>query len=248
MEDEGMRDLEANQVWKDYFHQILWPVLSILAWLVSSFAKPHEMYVPPGFQSASYPALESTVDMVILDIVVFAAIIPVSVFLSRRWKNSRIISAAWAISWNTFTICTVGTITNLLKFYVGRPRPNVYSVCGPNATLSMCQNIPEYQRYDLFASWPSGHSSIATTAAVFLTNFVRSAVRKFSMTSLMFSLTVLLLAFWVAATRIRDYKHHPSDVVSGIAIGFITASVIWKHCKPYIFQNAAIRRLSVHTM
>ena len=62
------------------------------------------------------------------------------------------INVIWAISWNTFTICTVGTITNMLKFYVGRPRPNMYSVCGNNATLSSCQGVPKDQRDDVFAS------------------------------------------------------------------------------------------------
>ena len=34
---------------------------------------------------------------------------------------------------------------------------------------------------------------------------------------------VLILAFWIALTRVKDYYHHPLDVITGALVGIIGA-------------------------
>lgn len=36
----------------------------------------------------------------------------------------------------------------------------------------------------------------------------------------------LLLAGWVALTRIRDYWHHPTDVMAGTALGLVVSYAV----------------------
>ena len=38
----------------------------------------------------------------------------------------------------------------------------------------------------------------------------------------------IALAFYIALTRISDYKHHPTDVITGILLGTIVAVAITK--------------------
>ena len=212
---------------------------SILTWLFTSFIKPAEFVIPPNFVLSSYPKLPSTVPMVPLDIVAFGLIFLVVFFLlSFPAQQQKPFHAFAAVALNCFVVCTVGTFTNLLKFSVGRPRPNMYAICGPNATLSTCTHVPRLQRYDTFASWPSGHASVAMSATSFLISFLHHAAKP-SVPILTLVLLTLLAACLVGGTRIRDYKHHPDDVVSGFLLGLVVEKAMWPFCKSLIFARQA---------
>lgn len=212
-------------------------LVSAILWGLTSLIKPSEFYIPPDFVLSSYPNLSSTVPMVPLDIAAFGMIIIVVVALKALPELQRQPFAAFStVMLNAFVVCTVGTITNLLKFFVGRPRPNMYAICGQNASLSTCESVPRFRRYDTFASWPSGHASISMSATCYLVSFMKRAVRP-SVSVLIFVLLVFFAAFWVGGTRIKDYKHHPDDVVCGFLLGFVGEWVMWPFCKALVFTQ-----------
>jgi len=84
-------------------------------------------------------------------------------------------------------------------------------------------------------SWPSGHASTAGYAFVFLALYVSSVPVFYPRSGL--KLLLMLFSFFLAMltslSRITDYKHHPTDVLSGLAIGTMVAIGIVYH--PLVF-------------
>ena len=48
---------------------------------------------------------------------------------------------------------------------------------------------------------------------------------------------VLILAFWIALTRVKDYYHHPLDVAAGAFMGAFLASITFYQSKLYSCQQ-----------
>ncbi|GJD07397.1 Lipid phosphate phosphatase 1 [Galdieria sulphuraria] len=105
------------------------------------------------------------------------------------------------------TLCTV-TITEILKLVAGRPRPYFLSVCEPiNGSTINCQGNAA-QIEEARKSFPSGHTSLAFAAAVYLTLY-------------------FIKIFWLSegfyrVSRTMDYHHHFSDIVAGAWLGTVT--------------------------
>ena len=97
-----------------------------------------------------------------------------------------------------------GLATDLVKWIVGRSRPGRFDIDG---VLS----FTPFASDSIFFSFPSGHATSVTAAALAAILFMR----RFRW------LGVALLAFAavVAVSRIAVRAHFPSDVIGGIAIG-----------------------------
>lgn len=154
-----------------------------------------------------------------------------SLFLKPHFKSFEIFSALWSL----LIAVHLGTFTaNVFKSLVGRPRPDMYSYCGFNATYQTCK----YKKKDKeFISWPSNHAASAMSCSVFLALFSQKV---FHMKFLFFSLisySFIFLGIWIGATRIKDNKHHPDDVTAGFLIGAITALFIWIKAQKTIFPK-----------
>jgi phosphatidate phosphatase len=46
---------------------------------------------------------------------------------------------------------------------------------------------------------------------------------------------LITFATWIGATRIRDSKHHPDDVVAGFFVGIIVTVLVWYQGSGRIF-------------
>ncbi|EME26591.1 phosphatidate phosphatase [Galdieria sulphuraria] len=122
------------------------------------------------------------------------------------------------------TLCTV-TITEILKLVAGRPRPYFLSVCEPiNGSTINCQGNAA-QIEEARKSFPSGHTSLAFAAAVYLTLYF---IKIFWLSEgfyrnwhLWLLLVPLLLASFVGVSRTMDYHHHFSDIVAGAWLGTV---------------------------
>jgi diacylglycerol diphosphate phosphatase / phosphatidate phosphatase len=131
--------------------------------------------------------------------------------------------------------------TQLLKVFVQRRRPNFYALCGWDSTSKTCTAPIENLR-EANSSFPSGHSSLSACAmtagmwqflglivAVSSSKFIivgngkkKRQVRSLELTqcSAFFAIVVPLgWAIFVAATRLVDHWHHPSDVLAGLVLG-----------------------------
>jgi len=145
-------------------------------------------------------------------------------------------------------LCSGTALTNLIvdfvKNRVGRLRPDFLSRCTWDAILKECTG--KHNRIlDGRRSFPSGHSASAFMGLGFVflilagqTESLRlnapSRTRSFLSSKLLWlsiSLLPLLLATWIAITRLEDYRHHKEDVLVGSALGFSIAflsySIYW---------------------
>ncbi|CAK9043259.1 unnamed protein product [Durusdinium trenchii] len=123
-----------------------------------------------------------------------------------------------------------------VKLYVGYFRPYFYEECGLDRSTGECLTPTEDGR----KSFPSGHASTSFCAMLFTSLYLLGKVARLpskTMTSflgplgctnvlLLLALSPVMVAFWVAASRVRENDHHPADVVTGACIGSAWA-VLW---------------------
>lgn len=99
------------------------------------------------------------------------------------------------------SVALSGIVVNLIKPLVGRSRPSLYPQLGTFHVDPLTFHIR-------FASFPSGHASVAGAAAMAIALlFPRLRV------------PVLILALWLATTRVFVGSHFMSDVFAGLMIG-----------------------------
>lgn len=130
-------------------------------------------------------------------------------------------------------------VTNILKLIIGRPRPYFASVCVEYVSGSdtQCTGDP-HSVSEARKSFPSGHSSLAFSAAVFLACYLAT---KFGMGKATSSartwkictvLTPPFAAALVAASRTVDNHHHYADVLAGSVLGAAIALTVFQGRSP----------------
>jgi len=141
--------------------------------------------------------------------------------------------------------------TVMIKLWVQRRRPNFYELCGFDLTSKHCTSTLKRIREANF-SFPSGHSSLIACGMTFLVWYLHGAsgvkistTHRTTLSSRIFSLIItsfpLGWALLVAASRLVDHWHHPSDVIAGLGLGFVTSTIAFHHWYPPIWSlNAGI--------
>lgn len=138
-------------------------------------------------------------------------------------------------------------VTEVGKLAAGRLRPHFFAVCQPqledgstcadaknhgiyieNYTCRGGENVTEHVLHELGHSFPSGHASIffysMLYAAIYLQATLSTRASKLLKHLLQFIFVVF--AWFVALTRIADYWHHWSDVLSGALLGTFIAVIV----------------------
>lgn len=144
------------------------------------------------------------------------------------------------------SLFVTGFITNFLKVFIGRPRPDFIARCAPNpdtpkdglVTSAVCTETDAHKLEDGFKSFPSGHSSIAFSAFYFLSLWMAGQLSVFSQQSKMSSkanslkafvcILPILLASYVSISRTEDYRHRFSDILAGAIIGIIMSWICYR--------------------
>lgn len=154
-------------------------------------------------------------------------------------------------------LATCTFLTGVGKMACGRHRPHFMQRCQPDIECSLSTNAHRYiedfkctnellKSRDfayITTSWPSGHASIIFYSMLYLIyymhtvipaiNKLRPAHRFHSKLSPLFmnSIYVLMvcLAVYVSLTRVSDYHHHPTDVLSGTILGSVLAYAFASH-------------------
>lgn len=196
---------------------------------------------------------------------------------TRPW--SRMNSAALGL---LLALALTGTVTNLVKTWVGRPRPDLLDRCKPDLDALTSGGSAAHDRSGLvservctvphdtslledgFRSFPSGHAGTAFAGLVYLALSVRAAlksmvgrvVNSYAYTqppsdmdtseelttrtppphepwmpitfSVLVPLVPVLAAAYIAASRVMDYRHHPTDVLAGATLGSLMALVVYR--------------------
>ncbi|KAK4015742.1 hypothetical protein OUZ56_030716 [Daphnia magna] len=132
-------------------------------------------------------------------------------------------------------------VTDFGKYTIGRLRPHFIAVCQPENLAELCSSnaphtyITNYKctgsDEDLVResrlSFPSGHASFSAYTMLFLALYLQRRMN-WSGSKLLrptIQISALLLSWYTGLTRVSDYKHHWSDVLSGFLIGSIAASL-----------------------
>ena len=153
-------------------------------------------------------------------------------------------------------------LTDIVKVAVGRLRPHFFSVCQPDFAALNCtdqfghqlyitdydclgrDDISEYDRvlHDSHLSFPSGHSSASTYSFVFLLLYLASVRTFYHRSGLKLFLMLLSLSLGVltSLSRISDNRHHPTDVLGGMAIGAAVAVVIVFYFLSFLGHHKAV--------
>lgn len=134
------------------------------------------------------------------------------------------------------------TLTNLAKLYAGYLRPIFYDICEPDEDFLECTGENDQGR----KSFPSGHASLSFCGLLLFCLFLEHA---FGMTAhkkrvaasdaeappavklvrvwSVLCYAPILVAFFIAVSRVHDNHHHPADVVGGALLGATVANLIF---------------------
>ena len=201
----------------------------------------------------SAPLYDSTVSF--MGLVLITIVGPIILFIIgetiKCWniglKQSMSKFAYLALAY-TQCISLAGTITNIIKLVVRRPRPNFFMLCDymdirTNVSFYLANTIPgAFGRYsNCFAessdiiqaalSFPSGHSSFSFCSMLFIALYIRRWLQleegRYLTIFSAIAASPLILSTWVAITRVRNRWHNYDDISVGAVIGILCALITW---------------------
>ena len=140
------------------------------------------------------------------------------------------------------SVISTGAATNLLKIGVGRPRPNFAARCWPDSPPRFDdRGVPICAAnaagpLEARKSWPSGHASVSSSGLCYLTFWAAGKLRVFSPelaghpSRLVVASLPMCAAIFVGVSRVSDFYHHATDVLSGFALGTFLAYCHFRQC------------------
>lgn len=139
-----------------------------------------------------------------------------------------------------------GVITDILKNWIGRPRPDFLARCGPTPTtpsntyvgVEVC-TAPLGQMYllDGGKSTPSGHASLSFAGLFYLYLWIVGQFklrRESYLWQHLFAFIPIILASYIGLSRTQDYRHHFLDIILGSGVGISVAVVVYFRYFPYL--------------
>ncbi|KAI5094933.1 phospholipid phosphatase 1-like, partial [Silurus meridionalis] len=129
------------------------------------------------------------------------------------------------------------SLTDIAKYTIGRLRPHFLTICKPNWSLVDCKlgyienfsctgdkTLVNEGRLSFF----SGHSSFSMYCMLFLALYLQGRMKAECARMLRPTIQFFLISasVYVGLSRVSDYKHHWSDVLTGFIQGSIVAIFI----------------------
>ncbi|KAK6312091.1 phospholipid phosphatase 3-like [Coregonus clupeaformis] len=135
-----------------------------------------------------------------------------------------------------FGCCVGQSLTNMAKLSVGRLRPNFLSVCNvtyaslncvPGSYMAQvtCRQPKDKMVEEARKSFFSGHSSFAMYTMLYLAFYLQARLswRGARLLRPLLQFLLVMIAVYTGLSRISDYRHHPTDVITGFIQGGLTA-------------------------
>ncbi|KAG5832741.1 hypothetical protein ANANG_G00294370 [Anguilla anguilla] len=133
--------------------------------------------------------------------------------------------------------CFIGqSLTNMAKLSIGRLRPHFLSACkvtyaslnctpGTYVPQVNCRETDQRILDEARKSFFSGHASFAMYTMLYLAFYLqaRFSWRGARLLRPLLQFLLVLLAMYTGLSRISDYQHHPTDVLTGFLQGALTA-------------------------
>lgn len=175
-----------------------------------------------------------------------------------------------------FGYCVTMFLSGLGKMSAGRLRPHFFSRCIPNVDCKSVNNMETYieefkctnshlkpRDYTyITTSWPSGHAAVMFYSMIFTIIYLNNVLPLISLVRatnklhrqfnhlLPFAGYSLMvgLALYVSLTRVSDYHHHPTDVLSGSIIGAVIALLLARYLKRNEHLRLLLNFVNTRTM
>lgn len=216
--------------------------LVITFFLVTERAHPFIRQFSLSDPSISHPfaKVERVTDnqLYVLSIFLPTAIVLAAVALNRlissRFDKLHLIQVTSLGIW--FSTCLAAVLTDILKCWIGNPRPDFLERCGAKygtpknklVGIEVCTApLGEMYLLDGMKSTPSGHSSMAFAGLLYLTLWLLGQYKvlhgKKQLWAPLLCCTPLVLASYIALSRTQDYRHHFRDVLLGSILGIVIA-------------------------
>ncbi|KAG8215402.1 PAP2-domain-containing protein [Butyriboletus roseoflavus] len=228
---------------------ILWQIFSYISHHVTGF-KRHFALTDLSLQ---YPhAVHQRVSTNVLELLSFVLPLGVQIivnllFIRSWWDFHHSALGLW------LSVTLTGSITQIVKVTVGRPRPDVISRCQPLvgsedplwglSTVDICTQTSKHILEDGWRSFPSGHSSLSFAGLGFLTFYLAGKLHLFDTRGHAGKVWLLLvplgIASWVALSRTMDFRHHWEDVFTGSALGLGVAYFSYRQYYPHLASKTA---------
>jgi len=228
---------------------VLWWILTYISHHVSGF-KRHFSLTDPSlrYPHATGQRVSSQALWILSSALPLCVQIVVNALFIRSWWDLH--HSALGL-WLSITL--TGSITQIIKVTVGRPRPDLLSRCQPLpgsedppwglSTVAICTQTSKHILEDGWRSFPSGHSSLAFSGLGFLAFYLAGKLRPFDSRGHAGKVWLLLLplgiASWIAITRTMDYRHHWHDVLTGSALGIGIAYASYRQYYPRLTSKTA---------
>ncbi|XP_072299274.1 phosphatidic acid phosphatase type 2D [Eucyclogobius newberryi] len=156
---------------------------------------------------------------------------------SRAFVRNRYVSCLYKELGSFLFGCCIGqSLTNMAKLSVGRLRPNFLSVCnityssincapGTYILVAPCRQSNAKLVEEARKSFFSGHASFAMYTMMYLAFYLqaRFSWRGARLLRPLIQFLLLMIAIYTGLSRISDYRHHPTDVLTGFIQGGLTA-------------------------
>lgn len=148
-----------------------------------------------------------------------------------------------------------GVFTDIIKNWVARARPDFLERCGaPDdtdtdvfVTIDVCTApLGDKELWDGMRSTPSGHSLISFTGLTYLVLWLLGQFRLLNgekphaIYKYVGACLPWFLAFWIALSRVQDYRHHFFDVVLGGIIGNCFAFAVYRKYFRSLFSTRCL--------
>lgn len=131
------------------------------------------------------------------------------------------------------------TLTDIAKYTIGRLRPHFIDRCDPDWSKISCANHTYVENAhcrgsDWFIrearlSFPSGHSSFGFYSMMYTVYYLQAQLGwpvASRLVKHVIQFALICIAFGTALSRISDYKHHWSDVLSGSILGVAVSTIV----------------------
>ncbi|KAL3098035.1 hypothetical protein niasHT_027580 [Heterodera trifolii] len=156
------------------------------------------------------------------------------------------VASLYASQAATSTICELGKRT------CSRLRPNFLAVCQPRNLSALCPPndftyISDYEctnkMFDQneYFSFPSGHSASVCNFAVFIIHYLQKRFKLSPSVRSFAQFFVVLFAYFVCLSRVRDHKHRLTDVAGGALLGVAVGAFFLRN----VLHNFRPNRYSV---
>ncbi|KAF7261845.1 hypothetical protein EG68_00825 [Paragonimus skrjabini miyazakii] len=131
-------------------------------------------------------------------------------------------------------------LTMLIKYTFGRLRPHFLDVCQPDVLPSAaklyvdsytCRGTNKRAVSNAFLSFLSAHASSSAVGVTYAVLYLQQRVhlRIAPLVRPLIQTIYICSCFFVVFTRFTDFKHHATDLIGGLFLGFLCAIVFFLH-------------------